>query len=238
MGSPVITGSANTNIICEGESVILTGSGAISYEWYDGTNLISNNASFTVNPVTTKTYKMIGKNGSSCKDSTNITITVSPKPSILITPSSGKIAAGQFVTLIANGALTYSWSPSTGLSSTTGASVIASPPVTTTYTVTGIDAKSCSNTQTVTVTLAATGISKNASNGKIIFQPNPATNEVSINIPQKGNVKLYDITGKIVLQKELNIGVTILSVGYLPRGIYTAEIISGDAKNYSKLILR
>lgn len=238
VGSPVITGSANTNIICEGESVILTGSGAISYEWYDGTNLISNNASFTVNPLTTKTYKMVGKNGSSCKDSTNITITVNLKPSISITPSSGKIATGQFVTLTANGALTYSWSPSTGLSAITGASVVASPPVTTTYTVTGIDAKSCSNTKTVTVTLAATGINKTTKSSKIVFQPNPASNEVSINLPQKGFLKLYDITGKVVLQKELNQGSTIITVGNLPRGIYTAEIISGEEKNYSKLILR
>ncbi|MCS6905200.1 MAG: T9SS type A sorting domain-containing protein, partial [Bacteroidia bacterium] len=48
-----------------------------------------------------------------------------------------------FATLQATGANTYTWQPSTGLSSTTGAIVRASPATTTTYTVTGRDANGC-----------------------------------------------------------------------------------------------
>src|SRR6185312_3719017 len=48
---------------------------------------------------------------------------------------------------------TYTWSPSTGLSATTGASVTATPTATTTYTVTGKNASGCSNTATVTLTV-------------------------------------------------------------------------------------
>ena len=47
------------------------------------------------------------------------------------------IYQGGSSTLSASGATTYSWSPATGLSATTGANVAASPAITTTYTLTG-----------------------------------------------------------------------------------------------------
>ncbi|HRD80047.1 MAG TPA: hypothetical protein PLL53_04750, partial [Saprospiraceae bacterium] len=60
---------------------------------------------------------------------------------------------GTAVSLMASGANTYSWAPSTGLSATTGATVSANPSATTTYTVTGTDGNGCVNTAMVTVTV-------------------------------------------------------------------------------------
>ncbi len=56
-------------------------------------------------------------------------------------------------TLTASGAVTYSWLPTAGLNTSTGAVVIASPLVTTTYYVTGFDANNCSDTDSITVTV-------------------------------------------------------------------------------------
>lgn len=56
-------------------------------------------------------------------------------------------------TLTASGAVTYSWSPTTGLNTSSGAVVIASPLVTTTYYVTGTNANNCSDTDSITVTV-------------------------------------------------------------------------------------
>lgn len=63
------------------------------------------------------------------------------------------IANGNSTTLTASGigVANYAWSPSTGLSTTTGSTIIASPVVTTTYTVTGTAASGCSVTETVKV---------------------------------------------------------------------------------------
>ena len=61
--------------------------------------------------------------------------------------------AGGADTLTASGAVTYSWFPPTGLNTSTGAVVIASPLVTTTYYVTGFDANNCSDTDSITVTV-------------------------------------------------------------------------------------
>ena len=47
----------------------------------------------------------------------------------------------------------YSWSPATGLNTTTGDTVIAAPPATVTYTVSCTNAFGCSNSSTVTVTI-------------------------------------------------------------------------------------
>ena len=83
---------------------------------------------------------------------------VSSAPTVTVSPSSASICSGQSTTLTASGATTYSWSPSTDLSATTGttpitgATVIANPTTTTTYTVTGTTAGQ-SSTKTVTVTV-------------------------------------------------------------------------------------
>ncbi len=69
---------------------------------------------------------------------------------IAIDPSSVSICKGNSIEIIASGAATYSWSPSTGLNTTEGATVIANPVTTTTYTVSG-DTGSCSSIVTVTV---------------------------------------------------------------------------------------
>ncbi len=57
------------------------------------------------------------------------------------------------VSLSATGGSTYSWSPPTGLNTTTGSTVLAYPVVTTIYIVTAGDSTGCSDTDTVTVTV-------------------------------------------------------------------------------------
>lgn len=74
-------------------------------------------------------------------------------PTITATSSVEPICPGQSTTLTASGALTYVWSPSLGLSSTTGTSVTATPSSTTTYTVTGTDADGCEGETTITVSV-------------------------------------------------------------------------------------
>src|SRR5258706_8017823 len=61
------------------------------------------------------------------------------------------ICVGQSTMLTASGANTYTWSPSTALSATTGSSVSANPSSTTTYTVVG-DLNGCTGSTQVTRT--------------------------------------------------------------------------------------
>jgi hypothetical protein len=67
-----------------------------------------------------------------------------------VTTTAASVCAGSSATLTASGAQNYSWSPATGLSTTTGATVNATPTTYTAYTVTGTT-NLCSATKTVTV---------------------------------------------------------------------------------------
>jgi subtilisin-like proprotein convertase family protein len=80
--------------------------------------------------------------------SNEVILAVNSLPSISV----AKSASCAPMTLTASGANTYSWSPSAGLSSTTGATVTANPTANTIYTVTGTNTTTgCSNTTTVDV---------------------------------------------------------------------------------------
>jgi len=72
---------------------------------------------------------------------------------LTVTPASPTICPGAGgVVLTANAGDGHAWSPSTGLSATTGSSVTADPATTTTYTVQGVDG-ACSGSTTVVVTV-------------------------------------------------------------------------------------
>lgn len=86
--------------------------------------------------------------------STQVTCTINPNPVITFAPVAPELCdGGAPLNVIASGANTYSWSPATGLSSSTVNNPDASPAATTTYTVTGTDLNGCIGTETVTVTV-------------------------------------------------------------------------------------
>ncbi len=87
-----------------------------------------------------------------CNASSSTTITVNAPGPISVTPSAPSICTGGSVSLTASGASGYAWSPATGLSSTSGATVTASPTSTTTYTVSS-SPPGCKTPANVTVTV-------------------------------------------------------------------------------------
>jgi len=150
VNNPTVTVTSAT--ICIGDSTTLTANGAQTYVWTPGTGLSSTSGtSVTANPTSTTVYTITGTAGT-CTAVTTATVTVNPLP--VVTVNSGTICVGQqTATLTAGGASTYTWSPATGLSSSTGSPVTANPTTTTSYTVTGTDANGCVNTETTTVTV-------------------------------------------------------------------------------------
>lgn len=160
-GSSALSGSVgpSSNIsldICSGGSASLTASGASggpsAYNWSPSTGLSCTNcANPTASPTSTTTYTVTGTNSSGCDLIGYVTVNVSPAPTVTV--NSGSMCEGGSVSLTASGMSTYTWSPSTGLSGTSGASVTASPASTTTYTVTGSTTGCPNDTETSTVTV-------------------------------------------------------------------------------------
>lgn len=130
LSTPTITTSATNSVICAGETTTLTALGANTYTWSNG---VVNGVGFT--PANTTTYTVTGTSIDGCINAAVQSVTVNSIP--LVNVNSPSICAGSMTSLTASGATTYSWSPSNGLLTTSGASVIANPSVTTVYSVTG-----------------------------------------------------------------------------------------------------
>ncbi|MBN2728096.1 MAG: hypothetical protein JXR53_02640, partial [Bacteroidales bacterium] len=139
---------------CQGESgVTLIGSstggfGTIYYNWYNDswTNVGSTQNYFA---TTAGTYYLVVTDDMypGCPaDTVEVIVAELPPPAIEIVPGYVGVCEGSSVDLLATGASSYVWSPATGLSSTTGNVVTASPSSTTTYTVTGTDINGCTGT--------------------------------------------------------------------------------------------
>lgn len=153
--SPTISVTPSPASYCTGGSVSLSASGATSYSWSPSSGLSCTSCSNpTANPAATITYTVTGTS-SGCTGTSSITVTVNPLPTVSVTPNPVTICSGNSTVLNASGALTYSWSPATGLSATSGASVTANPLLSITYTITGTDSNGCSNTTDVAVTVTS-----------------------------------------------------------------------------------
>ncbi|MBK8443328.1 MAG: hypothetical protein IPL35_07920 [Sphingobacteriales bacterium] len=147
-----VTANAGSDVsICTGGSTQLNASGGTSYSWSPSTGLSNANiANPTANPSSTTTYTVTVSNGT-CSDTDQVTVTVGNS----VTANAGSdvsICTGGSTQLNASGGISYSWSPSTGLSNANIANPTANPSSTTTYTVT-VSNGTCSDTDEVTVTV-------------------------------------------------------------------------------------
>lgn len=145
--TPSVTVTPNPTVavinqtICPTQTITLTASNAATYSWNTGatTNTIS------VSPASTTIYTVVGTT-SLCSNTKTVSVTVATQPTVSV--SSQTICPTQTITLTANGATTFSWN--TGATTNT---ISASPSSTTIYTVIGTTS-SCSDTKTVSVTVA------------------------------------------------------------------------------------
>ena len=147
MGSTVIADQT----ICEGESVELFATGGTNYQWSPATGLNDPTISNPIaSPTVTTTYDVIVTDDNNCSSNETVTVFVNPAPAAYAGLDTD-LCIGEKLTLNASGGVSYSWSPAASLSGANTASPIASPSVTTTYTVTVTDALGCTATDDVTV---------------------------------------------------------------------------------------
>lgn len=170
---PTITFTPSNPSICSGQSVNITANGANTYNWSPSSGL-NNTTSATVvaNPLNTTVYTVVGTSAAGCTNTGNITVTVNPVPNVTINPTNPSICNGGNTTLVASGASNYVWSPSTGLNSTTNASVTASPSITTIYQVIGSTSQGCADTASVTLIVNPLPVVTVTPNNPVICQGN------------------------------------------------------------------
>lgn len=165
-----LTSSSNITpspTVCTGSNVTLNsvpvGGGApYTYSWTGPnsfTSTLSNPTLSSVSATEAGTYTCTVTDACSAISVSQVTLTVNPLPVVTVTPTSATFCnPGPGVSLTASGAIAYFWGPAAGLSATTGATVIATPTVGTTYTVTGTSALGCSGNATTIIAVGLTPV--------------------------------------------------------------------------------
>jgi hypothetical protein len=141
-------------------------------------------------------------------------VVVEETPDVTFSGSNTNLCQGSSTTLMASSTmqsasstLTYNWSPSTGLNTTSGWQVTASPNVTTTYTVL-LTFGQCVNSRTVTVNVqVCTGLNYfgEKAPGLTIF-PNPSSTSFSIRGHESQRISILNQLGQSVRTVDLEEG--------------------------------
>ncbi|MDI1355422.1 MAG: hypothetical protein PSX36_10910, partial [bacterium] len=201
---PIMTISPATPSVCYGSTFTLTAAGGSTYTWNPGS---VTGSAIAVSPSTSTTYTIVGSNGT-CTSSINSSLTVVPLPTVSASSSTASICSGQTLTLSATGAAQYTWMPGT----MTASSVVISPTITTTYTVTGNTA-ACETTDTITIvvnngpTLTAVAsptaicpgfTSTLSSSGAVSYTWNPSFINFSVVAASPTANTIYTVTGETI----------------------------------------
>ncbi|MFL5763155.1 MAG: S8 family serine peptidase [Bacteroidia bacterium] len=156
----VATFTQSSTSLCQGNSVTYNAAGStyedlIQWDFPGGSPNFSNSVNPTIiyntpGTYTTKLYVIGG--GCDDLDSAVSTVTILANPGVSIAASSAVVCPGGSSTLTASGgSASYVWSPSTGLSGTSGAVVTSTPSATITYNCQGTGANGCVTNSTITI---------------------------------------------------------------------------------------
>lgn len=223
---PVVSGGPNTTV-CAGDSATLNGSGASTYAWNNG---ITNGVTFI--PNSTMTYTVTGTDANGCQDTAQVTLTVSPLPSVSAGEDSTVCDYNFPIVISAQGnpSLSYSWSNGITAQQTT---------ITTggTYTVTATNPSGCSSSDAIVITadpcagLLEEGI-------EMSLFPNPFTNEVTLvcNSSIDAAIEVFSTEGKLIAKEDFHGNQHVLSLNTLANGTYTVRIAQSETVRIFKIV--
>lgn len=141
---PSVLANASDTIICSGDSVVLTGSGALTYNWNNG---VVDNQIFS--PAGNNTYIVTGTDANGCVSKDSIEVLVNSLPAVLANTSDTVVCLGDSIILSGSGALTYAWN------NLAVDSVLFAPLATSYFVVNGTDTNGCTNQDSIEVIVNA-----------------------------------------------------------------------------------
>jgi hypothetical protein len=225
--TPTIT--VNSGAICTGDSFTINPSGASTYTYSSGTNIVS--------PTTNSSYSVSGASTAGCISATPAisNLTVNSLPTVNVATNASIICTGQSATITANGANTYSWN-----TTSTNTTIVVSPTINTTYTVMGTDANNCQNFSVITQSVSlCTGIGMQDLTGSIIIYPNPSEGIFSIqcnSISEDINIKVYNTLGQLILEQKSKQENTVIDLSAYAAGLYYLKVRTQNSEETIKLI--
>lgn len=225
---------------CGAGPIVISAVATNTVRWYDaatgGTLLFTGNTlSIPSLPSTTTFY---AQNGNVCSTQTRtpVVATIHPLPNVNLGPD--VIATGSHLLDAGSGFVSYLWNTS---ASTQTITVTTSG----TYWVTVQDANSCSNSDTIDVTILV-GIQDIAATGTVGLYPNPAQDQFTFVVADAAvnqlATRLMDINGRVLFSDELSAmnGEFLKSydIREYAAGVYFLQVISSKGTSTHKLVIR
>lgn len=209
--------------------------GATSYTWTlagGWTGSSSTNTIFAT-PGSSAIFSVVASNACGASSAQTLSVTVNPIPTLMVSTNSTLLCVGQTATLTSAGANTYTWNPGG-----TGSSIIVSPTITATYTITGIDVNGCVDSSVFTQSVSAcTGIKLLfQQNAVITLYPNPNNGTFKFKINSEilsGEIIIFNSIGQKVHEQKVTQGDNnIITIG-LSQGLYHYMFLENKQLLYS-----
>ena len=224
-GRPTIT--VNSGAICAGQSFTMNPSGALTYTYSSGTNIVS--------PTSDATYSVSGTDANGCVSSTDAisSVTVNALPSIMVMTTNTLLCTGETATLSAMGATSYTWS-----TNETTSDIVVTPTIQTTYTLEGSDNNGCVNMTTITqdVSLCTGIIAVDNLDTKINVYPNPSNGIFVLELNTTSLVMITNTLGQLVFIDTMVHGNHNLNIQNQSPGIYFIKVVQNGKQHVVKLV--
>ncbi|MES2761061.1 MAG: LamG-like jellyroll fold domain-containing protein [Bacteroidota bacterium] len=219
--------SVNSGVICSGQSFTMVPTGATTYTYSNGTDVVM--------PTADATYSVSGTDANGCVSSVDAvsSVTVNALPTLVASTTNTLLCTGETATLSVTGATSYTWS-----TTETASDIAVTPTTQTTYTVEGTDGNGCSNTTTVTQDVSlCTGIVNLLSNNELIkVYPNPNNGLFIVDLTTLSQVTVTNALGQAIISETMEAGKHNLTIQGQSTGIYFVKITQNNKQQVIKII--
>lgn len=207
------------NTVCQGSMLNLKAIGASNYLWSTGQTTESISIAVSTNTV----LSVIGAN-SNCSNTAQHSINASPLPKLTVSSDLESLCVGSSATLIASGAMTYTWNNGTNTPT-----LLVTPTISTTYSVIGTDLNFCCSLIT---------FSQNVTNCDFLLFPNPTSDYVIITggkAQTNNKIEVFDTRGRLIMEYDFANKIEI-NFSEKASGLYLVKVISNDKLSVWKII--
>ena len=153
--NPQINAAAISNSpVCSGNNLVFSATGQANFTWTGPNGFTASGAVVTLtqtNQLQSGTYTLTAISAAGCIDDMTFAVEIQPNPTLNLVSADTALCLGENTQLTASGGITYSWTPSSGLSDTNIPNPTAAPDTTTTYKVLISNVFGCTDSGTITL---------------------------------------------------------------------------------------
>lgn len=236
---PIVIATADETVVCEGEFVTLTGTGAVSYDWTDG---VENEVAFEP-PVGTTTYFLTGTDDNDCAAMDSIVIEVNENPIVEIDEVEDDLICLSTAPIVLSGSPAEGTFSGSGVTDSFFDPTAAGAGTHTVYYSYENDA-GCTATDSVEISVVdCLGIDDDNALNFTVY-PNPFSAQATLSFNQELNadhqIVIYNIVGSEVYRNNnLNGTQLILTKDDLSQGVYLLVLMNKNERHSTtKLIVQ